>query len=286
MKLRNFMSKRLKRLSNLTRSTFIRPKPKLEPYPHKPEHEVPCDINLGTDHSIIEPPRFIIEGLDYAINHNLNQYTRFMGYIPLCEKIAEIYGEKLNRNIKPLEEILATLGSTGAFNTIIWNILRKGDEVVVFEPFYYPWMAALRQRGVKVKTVPIKNGSFEQADLLAAVNKNTRLIVVDNPSFSDGYEMNPLSLTKIADVVLNNPDLYVISNESLHLQTKIYDLHLSLGSIPGMFDRTFTVYSGGFEFDCRGYRVGWIIAPAEYLAHFGTYQSYDIYSPNTPAMVI
>lgn len=286
MSLRRFTRKNnFKRLGASLRAEFIRPKPKMENYDYIQEHEVPCEFNLGTDHSIIQPPEFITEALTWANTNNLNQYTRALGYVPLCEEIAEIYGKKLGKEINPLEEVLASLGSTGSFNTVIWSILKQGEEVVTFEPFHYPWMAAMRQRGLNVKTVPLSE-KFDLEKFENSISEKTKMIVIDNPSLANGRLLQKEELEQIAQVVRKNKNLFVISNESLHLQTKNYQDHISFASLPGVYDQTFTIFSGGLEFDCRGHRVGWIIAPAAYIPDLGTFQAYSFFSCQTPAMVI
>lgn len=288
MRLRRFTSKRsLNRLSNQVRGAkFIPPKPVFESYPHIQEHEIECDINLGMDHSDVKAPDFIREAVTWATSNNLNQYTRFMGYPALVEEVAQVYGEKMNTFVDPLNEVLVTLGATGGFNAIIWSVLAEGDEVVVVEPFHYPWMAALKQRGIKVKTVGFDDiGKLDLEALDEAITQNTNMLVIDNPSLADGNLMRPKELREVAGIVQKHRQLNVISNESLHLQTKNYDDHFSFASLPRMFDNTFTLYSAGMEFDCRGLRVGWIIAPRRFIPHIGTYQAFAYYGCQTMAMV-
>lgn len=288
MRLRRFGGKTLNRLGIQARARgrFVPPPVHIHPYPYVQEHEIECEINLGTDHSIVEPPKFISEALKWAYNNNLNQYNRFMGYIPLVEEISKAYSGKIGKKLDPMSEILVSAGSTGAFNTITWSTLRAGDEVVLFEPYYFPWHASLRQRGINVKFVPLaEDGSLDAKALDQAITSNTKMLVFDNPSLADGNVIQPSELQQIANIVSKHKDLIVVSNESLHKQTIDYSTHQSFASLPGMFERTLTLFSGGMEFDCRGFRMGWIIGPADYIVHQGTYQSYTIYSTQTPGMV-
>lgn len=288
MRLRRFTNRTtIQRLASHTRGpAFIPPKPVFEAYPETQEHEIPCEINLGTDHSDVRAPQFVGESITWATSNRLNQYTRLLGYPPLVEEIAQIYGEKMNTFVDPLSEVLVTPGATGGFNAIIWSILGEGDEVVVIEPFNYPWIAALRQRGVVVKTVGFDDmGLLDLEALDETITDKTNMLLIDNPSLADGNLMRPNELRDVAGIVQRYRKLNVVVNESMHLQTKNYDEHFSFASLPRMFDSTFTLYSGGMEFDCRGLRVGWIIAPSRFIPHIGTYQAAAYYGCQTMAMV-
>jgi aspartate/methionine/tyrosine aminotransferase len=280
---------KFKAISRASSTKFIPPVANFKPYPYTHEHEIPCQINLGTEHSIIDPPSFISSALVYACTNNLNQYTRYAGYPALVEQIAETYAEKLGREIDPMEEVLTSTGSTGCLTTILHCLLRRGDEVVVFEPFNYPWVAAMRMRGVNVKFCPLNDdGSLDVEALEGVVSENTNLIVLDNPTLPDGNVFSEAELRQIARIAKASDGehkTYVVSNESLHYQTKNYEDHFSFAKIEGVWDRTFTLYSAGFEFDCRGHRVGWVIGPKDYIPHFGSYQVYAFFSTITMGQV-
>lgn len=82
---------------------------------------------------------------------------------PLVNTIAEVYGKKLKRSLDPLREIVVTNGANGALNVIINALVNKGDELIVFEPCFPPYIDHLELAGGTLKSVGLfkeKNGHF------------------------------------------------------------------------------------------------------------------------------
>ena len=65
-------------------------------------------LSLGEGAPNLMPPRFLIDDMIAAMEAGHNQYTRTFGIPPLVNKIAEVYGEKLGRQIDPMKEVLVT----------------------------------------------------------------------------------------------------------------------------------------------------------------------------------
>ena len=270
-------------------SNFQIPKPNFEQYPHKYEHEIPADFNLATEHSVAHPPGFIMDGLQFTVKE-FNQYTRCMGLPDLCQTAVDVYAEKLGKQpqeLEPMTQVMVSSGAQGCLHHFITAQIKKGDHCVVVEPFYYPYDACLKQRGLDITYVSKteETGEIDLEALDAAIRDDTRFILIDNPSLADGRVVQKTQLEGIAALVRKRPGLRVVSSEVAHWQTRQHDEHVSFAALDGMFERTITMFSPGFEFDCRGYRIGLAIGPVDDIMTIASYMAYSIYSVQTPAMV-
>ncbi len=79
-----------------------------------------------------------------------------IGHPILVEKIAEVYGPKLKRNINPMTEIIASNGANSAINILIQSLVDEGEEVVAFEPLFPPYLEYVQYSKGVFKGVPLE----------------------------------------------------------------------------------------------------------------------------------
>jgi N-succinyldiaminopimelate aminotransferase len=106
---------------------------------------------------------------------------------------------------------------------------------------------------------------FDVQELRTSITPKTRMILVNSPHNPTGSVFTLEELQAIADVAIDN-DLIVISDEVYeHL---IFDnkKHNPIATLPGMFERTITISSGGKSFNTTGWKIGWACAPAPLIA--------------------
>jgi N-succinyldiaminopimelate aminotransferase len=120
--------------------------------------------------------------------------------------------------------------------------------------------------------------------LRAAVTSRTRMILLNTPHNPTGAVLDRDELRAIAEVAIEH-DLIVVSDEVYeHL---VYDgaEHVSIASLPGMWERTLVISSGGKTFNTTGWKVGWVCGPATLVAaaraakQFLTYVSSGPFQP-------
>ena len=104
--------------------------------------------------------------------------------------------------------------------------------------------------------------------LRSAVTERTRAIVMNTPSNPSGKVFSRTELEAIAAVAQEH-DLYVIVDEIY--EYFVYDgvKHLSIAMLPGMRDRTITISGFAKTFSITGWRVGYLMAPADLLPAIG-----------------
>ncbi len=151
-------------------------------------------VNLGQGFPNFAAPDFIKEAAQAAIAADLNQYARGAGHLPLVEKLAALYGPLFGRTLDPLREVVVTTGATEGIFATMQALVNPGDEVILIEPFYDSYPAAVTMAGGVPVYVPLRAPAQAQRagdwyldmdELAAAVTARTRLLVLNTP-------MNPV----------------------------------------------------------------------------------------------
>lgn len=224
-------------------------------------------INLSQGVCDTALPEEVLRGATQAMADGVNTYTRYDGLTPLREAIARKQERETGLVYDSEREVLVTSGATGAFYAACLTLLDRGDEVVLFEPYYGYHLDTLLARGVVPRLVPLELGtwSFSAAALRAAIGPKTRAIVVNTPGNPSGKVFSREELELCASLAREH-DLYLITDEIYEYFLYEGRTHVSVASLPAMRERTITI--GGFSktFSITGWRVGYLLAPPA-LAH-------------------
>src|SRR5581483_8903355 len=144
-------------------------------------------VNLGQGFPDTDGPNAMLEQAVEAIRGGLNQYPPGPGLPPLRQAVAAHRKARYGLTYDPDSEILVTVGATEAISAAILALCEAGDEVVLLEPYYDSYAAALSLAGAIRKPVPLRPESpggrftFDPQELRAAVTPRTRLILLNSP---------------------------------------------------------------------------------------------------------
>jgi aspartate/methionine/tyrosine aminotransferase len=199
-----------------------------------------------------------------AVAADHNQYAITFGAKPLRDaivaKTARFHPEWV---IDPDAEVTVVNGATEGMIAAMLGLLDPGDEVIVFEPFYenYGPDAILTGAVPRYVTLHEPDWSIDPDELRRAVTSRTRAIVVNSPHNPTGKVFSRDELTLIAELCLEH-DLIAFTDDIY--QHLVYEgEHLPLATLPGMRGRTVAIDSMSKTYSVTGWRVGWVIAPAD-----------------------
>ena len=163
----------------------------------------------------------------------------------------------------PDTEVTVTCGATEAMIAAMLGLLDPGDEVIVFEPFYenYGPDAVLSGARPRYVTLHEPDWTFDPDELRAAVTPRTRALVLNSPHNPTGKVFARDELALIADLCIEH-DLLAFTDEIYEHITYGAE-HIPLATLPGMAERTVTINSLSKTYSVTGWRVGWVIAPAD-----------------------
>ncbi|WP_269451887.1 aminotransferase class I/II-fold pyridoxal phosphate-dependent enzyme [Tessaracoccus coleopterorum] len=191
-----------------------------------------------------------------------NQYPPARGLPDLRRAICEDRVRNFDIEYDPASEALVTAGATEAIAATMLGLVEPGSEVILIEPYYDSYAAAVALAGATRVSVPlVADGVGFRLDLdalRAAVTDSTAMIVVNSPHNPTGTILTHAELTAIAELAVER-DLLVLSDEVYERLT--FDLpHVPIASLPGMGSRTITVSSAGKSFNVTGWKIGWALA--------------------------
>lgn len=225
-------------------------------------------VNLGQGFPDTDGPAGMLDAAKNALFGGANQYPPGPGRPELRAAIAR---HRLRYGVEydPGTEILVTAGATEAIAASLIALTQAGDEVIVIEPYYDSYAAAVAMAGAERRVVGLveRDGRFalDVEGLRAAVTDRTRAILVNSPHNPTGTVFTRAELEAVAALCVKH-DLIAITDEVYeHL---VFDdaEHLPLATLPGMRDRTVSISSAGKTFNCTGWKIGWVCASPELVA--------------------
>lgn len=214
-----------------------------------------------------DTPANIKEAAKKALDQGVTAYSSNYGDIRLRRAIAEKLERMNHLKVDPAKEIMVTCGGEEAVAAALFALLEKGDEVLIADPSYIPYSSLTKIAEAEPVYVPLdeKNGyCFDLEKLEAAITDKTKLLVLCTPGNPTGTMMDEESLRKLAEICCRH-DILVLADEAY--EQVLYDgnKHISIASLPDMWERTITVQSFSKTYSMCGWRIGYLVAPAELM---------------------
>ncbi len=221
-------------------------------------------VNLGQGFPDTNGPDDVRRVAVQATEEGPNQYPPSPGLPELRQAVARhdkrFYGLDLDWE----REVIVTCGGTEALASCFFGLIEPGDEVVMFEPVFDTYMPVVRRAGGVPRLVRLEppNWTLPRAALRAAFSAKTKLIVLNSPMNPTGKVFSRDELATIASLV-EEFDTYAVCDEVYeHL---VFDRlqHIPLITLPGMRERCLRIGSAGKIFSLTGWKVGYIVGPAQ-----------------------
>ncbi|PEN13632.1 aspartate aminotransferase [Longibacter salinarum] len=227
-------------------------------------------INLGQGICDLPTPDAIKERTHAAIDADQSIYSHHAGIEALREGILAKAQEYNDLPATSIDEVVVSAGSTGAFVTAVMTLLQEGDEVILFEPFYGYHRNILKLTGATVRYVPLggPEDTFDPEVLKAAVTDRTRAVIVNTPANPSGKVWSRDELASLL-AVMQEHDIVAITDEIYEYMTYDDADHVSLGSLPGAYERTITLSGFSKTYNVTGWRLGYAVGPDRLLEKMG-----------------
>ncbi len=222
--------------------------------------------NLVQGQSELPIPEPLARAAGEAIASGLNHYTFFEG-VPelrraLAEKVLAHNGVTVDAAASPVE-VMITPGATGALVAAAHAYL-KGASCLLFEPYYPYHQRILETAGARAEIFPLRGEGLAidadafRAQCRAAARRSEyplKAVLVCSPSNPTGKAMTREELELVASVC-QELDLVCMSDEVYEHFTVSASDHVSMATLPGMFERTITCNSFSKSWRISGWRLG------------------------------
>ena len=215
-----------------------------------------------------------------------NQYAPMTGVPELrqaiVDKVAALYGPRFDAE----SEVTVTAGATQAIFTAIAAFVRPGDEVIVFEPVYDSYVPAIETVGGTAVFAPLKFPDYapDWAQVAQLISPKTRLIIINSPHNPTGSLLTAVDLEKLANL-LRGTDIVVLSDEVYEHILFDGEQHASLCAHAELAQRSIVVSSFGKTYHITGWKIGYVVGPADLMAEFRKVHQFNVFTVHTPSQL-
>lgn len=211
-------------------------------------------------------PEFVKKAAIDAINEDYHSYTPVDGYAELktavINKFKRDNGLQYNAN-----QVVVSTGAKQSLYNLAMVLLNKGDEVLLPAPYWVSYSDITKVAGgvpVEIKTSIESDFKVTPQSLREAITPKTKMMIYSSPCNPSGSVYSEKELRALADVLVEFPDIIVISDE-IYEHINFTTAHVSMASFSDMYDRTVTVNGVSKAYSMTGWRIGYIGAP-EWIA--------------------
>lgn len=225
-------------------------------------------IILGRGDPDFDTPEHIIAAAKEAMVNHHADFVPEEGLLALRQAIAKRVKTVNNIDIDPDTEVVVTNGGQEALFLMVLAVMAQGDEIIVPEPNYNTYHDALKFAGgtkVAISTTAETDFRVNPADVRAAITDKTRALLLVSPNNPTAGVISQADMQEMIQIAEEH-DLIIIADD-------IYDLfmyddyqHISPASLPGGKARTLTLNALSKSFAMTGWRLGWVIGPADLMA--------------------
>lgn len=235
-------------------------------------------ISLGVGEPDFATPWSFSSAAIGSLEAGRTTYTSNQGLLSLRRGIVAHIQRLYDLLYDPTDEALVTIGVSEGLDIACRAILNPGDEVVIVEPCFVSYQAAVRlAHAVPVPVATNAADAFNprEADVAAAITPRTRAIMVCSPSNPTGAVYSRACLEGIARLAAKH-DLLVLSDE---IYDQLYygtEGHTCFAALPGMRERT--IYFNGFSkaYAMTGWRIGYACGPADIIGAMTKIHQYAV----------
>ncbi|MES2616747.1 MAG: methionine aminotransferase [Bacteroidota bacterium] len=221
--------------------------------------------------------------VESAMGKGLNQYAPMPGVMCLREKIAQKTQLLYSATYNPDTEITVVPGATLGIYAAITALVKDNDEVIIIEPAYDSYIPAVELAGGKaiVYEMQFPDYSIDWNQLKKLLNIKTRMIIINTPHNPSGAILSAEDLQKLEKLV-HGTDVIILSDEVYeHIIFDGFE-HQSVARYPRLASRSVVVSSFGKTYHTTGWKMGYLLAPANIMAQIRKVYQFMAFAANTP----
>ncbi len=239
---------------------------------------IPGCIRFDIGQPDFRTPKNIQDAAIKAIRDGMHDYSPITGILPLKQAIADY---ERGKGFEASEKnVMVTTGGMGAIFSIMLGYLEQGDEVVLPDPTWPPYMMIVSSVGGVPKLVQYfdEKGNLDVAAIEKAITKKTKVIVVNTPENPTGRVIREKDLKAIAEVA-DEKDIMILSDEVYDRLLFDGSRHVSIKKYAP--ERTILVNSVSKTYAMTGWRLGWMVAEEEIIGELLKCNRSSVACPNT-----
>lgn len=240
---------------------------------HRMEREGHDIVHLEVGEPDFDTPPAVVEAAKRALDAGHTHYTHSLGIPELREAIAAHYNSSYGVNLDP-GRVVVTSGTSPAMFMLFAALCEAGENVIISDPHYACYPNFIRFARAEPRRVRVRQEDgfqFRPDSVAQAMDEKTRAIFINSPSNPTG---NLLSPEYMADIAGLGP--WIVSDEIYH--GLVYEGRER--SILEFTDRAFVFNGFSKLYAMTGWRLGYLIAPEDFVRCLQTMCQNFFISPN------
>jgi aspartate aminotransferase len=205
-----------------------------------------------------DAPETFKQGVAKAMAENRTHYLPTVGIPPLRKAFADKMRKKNGIPIGSDDEVMVSNGGTHGLYAVMHALIEPGDEVIIPDPEWPPTMAIVKTAGGVGVQVPLREElgwRWDIDEIERAITPKTKVLYLNTPNNPSGGVLTRADLERLAQIAKDR-NLWVVSDEAY--EDVVYNgEHVSIASLPGMYERTIPVYTMSKSYAITGVRVGY-----------------------------
>lgn len=240
-------------------------------------------INFSLGDPDLTTDRLIIDSCYRDMIAGQTHYTETLGQKDLREAIIEFTQRDYGLSYH-IDECMVTTSANHGMWLLCQALFNPDDEVIIFEPYFTPYLSQISMSGARSVSVAtsLENDFLPvRSDIEAALTKKTRALIVNSPTNPTGAVWDKKTLEMIADIARQH-HLLVLADDIY----TIYDYErpfCSISTLPHMQERTIVIRSFSKNYCMAGFRIGYLLGPAEVMAACRDINEGIVFVPPTPS---
>ena len=228
-------------------------------------------------------PKNIKDAAIDALNKNFTKYTPISGTPELKQAICDFHKDSYATTYKP-NECIVTVGGKHAIFNLTQALLNPGDECIIPVPYWVTYKDVVNFAGAKcvfVDTDESEGFVLSAAQVEKALTPKTRMIILNSPSNPSGAVFDRREMEKILRLAKDR-GFWIMTDECY--DRFLYDAErYSIASFPDAKDTVVVAGSLSKTYAMTGWRIGFVLAPAEVSAGINKLQSHSTSNPTSIA---
>jgi aminotransferase len=220
-------------------------------------------ISLGVGEPDFDTPWHIREEGIYSLEKGRTFYTSNAGLKELRTEIANYLKRRCNLTYDPDKELVVTVGGSEAIDIALRAMVNPGDEVLIPQPSFVSYLPCTVLAGGRPVVIELEEKDqfrLTAEKLREKITDKTKILIMPFPNNPTGAVMRREDLEAVAEVIQEH-DLFVLSDEIYCELTFGSERHVSIASLPGMQERTVLINGFSKSYAMTGWRLGYAAAP-------------------------
>lgn len=231
-------------------------------------------IHLEVGEPDFDTPAVIKDAAVAALAGGKTQYSHSLGVLELRQAVCEDYRLRYGVTVSP-DRVIITSGTSPAMLLVFSALLDPGDEIILSDPGYACYPNFITYVEAQPDYVPVFEDAgfqFDPDDVRRKIGPKTKAILINSPSNPTG---NLLSADRMKELASLGPT--IVSDEIYHGLVYEDTEH----SILEFTDNAFVLNGFSKRYAMTGWRLGYLIAPKDFVRPMQKMQQNFFISANT-----